>query len=130
VWAAEIVMGWHWDVMDERRALVGVANGDWIRVFWPDCHALQDFAARDPGGVPAYSSTWNGMSTLLGRASYFALSRSEPNKSYCACVAFGDGPTTSFESEAAPPAVIRGMIRSALCERDQGNVTLRPDVWG
>jgi hypothetical protein len=57
VWAAEIVMGWHWDVMDVRRALVGVANGDWIRVFWPDCHALQDFAARDPGGVPAYSST-------------------------------------------------------------------------
>jgi hypothetical protein len=86
--AAEIVMGRHWGVMDERRALVGVANGDWIRVFWPDCHALQDFAARDPGGVPAYSSTWNGMSTLLGRASYFALSRSEPNKSYCACAAF------------------------------------------
>ena len=72
----------------------------------------------------------SGLTALLGRASYFALSRSEPNKSYCACVAFGDGPTTSFESEAAPPAVIRGMIRSALCERDQGNVTLSPDVWG
>lgn len=112
VWLAETVLGWQWGEIDGRQALMGPANGNWQRVYWPDCHVSLSMAPRDPSGVPAYSSTWGGMELLVSRATIFLLSKNETTRSYAVTIGFESGPAIIAIDASAPLAAARGMIKS------------------